>query len=29
MDMDQFTRVITGRDVTLGDVTIKGRPHAA
>jgi len=26
-DMDVFTRVVTGQDVTLGDYTVKGRPY--
>ncbi len=29
LDMGVFTRVITGQEVTLGDVTIKGRPYGA
>ena len=28
VDMEQFTRVVTGQDVTLGDVTVKGGHHA-
>jgi len=28
VDMDQFTRVVTGRDVVLGDLVVEGRPHA-
>lgn len=28
VDMEQFTRVVTGQDVTLGDVTVKGGNHA-
>ena len=28
-DMGVFTRVVTGQDVTLGDLTVKGQPHAA
>ncbi|SFD69636.1 hydroxyectoine utilization dehydratase EutB [Roseivivax sediminis] len=27
LDMEVFTRVVTGRDVTLGDMTIEGRPY--
>jgi threonine dehydratase len=27
LDMDLYTRVITGQDVTLGDITVKGRAH--
>ncbi|MGR3316796.1 hydroxyectoine utilization dehydratase EutB [Roseovarius indicus] len=27
LDMDMFTRIVTGQDVQLGDVTIKGRPY--
>ena len=29
VDMEVFTRIVTGQDVTLGDLTIKGRPYAA
>jgi threonine dehydratase len=29
LDMEVFTRVVTGRDVTLGDKTVKGAPYAA
>ena len=29
VDMAVFTRVVTGQDVTLGDLRIKGRPYAA
>ncbi|MBC01047.1 MAG: hydroxyectoine utilization dehydratase EutB [Rhodobacteraceae bacterium] len=29
VDMEVFTRVVTGQDVTLGDLRIKGRPYAA
>ncbi|MGR3455598.1 hydroxyectoine utilization dehydratase EutB [Pseudooceanicola sp.] len=29
VDMEQFTRVVTGQDVTLGDLTVKGVPYAA
>ncbi|SDU31298.1 hydroxyectoine utilization dehydratase EutB [Stappia sp. ES.058] len=29
VDMEVFTRVVTGKDVTLGDLRIKGRPYAA
>jgi threonine dehydratase len=29
LDMAAFTRVVTGQDVTLGDVTLKGKPYAA
>lgn len=29
VDMEVFTRVVTGQDVTLGDYRIKGRPYAA
>ncbi len=28
VDMDQFTRVVTGQPVTLGTLTLEGRPHA-
>ena len=28
VDMDQFTRVVTGQDVRLGDLTVKGQQHA-
>ena len=28
VDMETFTRVVTGRPVTLGTRTIEGRPHA-
>jgi threonine dehydratase len=28
VDMDQFTRVVTGRSVTLGSLTLEGHPHA-
>lgn len=27
VDMEQFTRVVTGQDVTLGDMTVKGVPY--
>ena len=27
VDMAQFTRVVTGQDVRLGDVIIKGTPY--
>jgi len=27
LDMDMFTRVVTGQDITLGDVTVAGRPY--
>lgn len=29
LDMPTFTRIVTGQDVTLGDVTVKGKPYAA
>ncbi|AZQ68444.1 hydroxyectoine utilization dehydratase EutB [Silicimonas algicola] len=29
LDMDVFTQVVTGQDVTLGDQTLKGRAYAA
>lgn len=29
VDMEVFTRVVTGQDVTLGDYTVKGRSYAA
>jgi len=29
LDMGVFTRIITGQDVRLGDVTVKGKPYAA
>jgi len=29
LDMDMFTRIVTGQDVQLGDTTIKGRPYGA
>lgn len=29
LDMTAFTRVITGADVVLGDITLKGKAHAA
>jgi threonine dehydratase len=29
LDMEVFTRIVTGQDVTLGDLTVKGRAHAA
>ncbi len=29
LDMDVFTRVVTGQDVRLGDLTIRGKPYAA
>jgi threonine dehydratase len=29
VDMDVFTRVVTGQDVTLGELTIGGQSHAA
>ncbi|MXN65542.1 hydroxyectoine utilization dehydratase EutB [Stappia sp. GBMRC 2046] len=29
VDMEVFTQVVTGRDVTLGDLTIKGRRYGA
>ena len=28
VDMDTFTRVVTGQPVTLGTLTLEGRPHA-
>jgi threonine dehydratase len=28
LDMDVFTRVVTGQDVRLGDLTIRGKPYA-
>ncbi|MEW5422774.1 hydroxyectoine utilization dehydratase EutB [Amorphus sp. 3PC139-8] len=28
VDMDAFTRIVTGQDVPLGDMTIKGHPYA-
>ncbi|GAB4514056.1 MAG: hydroxyectoine utilization dehydratase EutB [Roseibium sp.] len=28
VDMDQFTRVVTGQDIGLGDVLLKGAPYA-
>ncbi|MDU8910779.1 hydroxyectoine utilization dehydratase EutB [Aestuariicoccus sp. MJ-SS9] len=28
-DMDLFTRVVTGQDVVLGDLTLRGAPYAA
>ncbi|UMA64326.1 hydroxyectoine utilization dehydratase EutB [Roseivivax marinus] len=29
LDMDVFTRIVTGQDLTLGDTVIEGRPYAA
>jgi len=29
LDMGVFTRIMTGQDVRLGDVTVKGKPYAA
>jgi threonine dehydratase len=29
LDMKVFTRIVTGQDVTLGDLTVKGRAYAA
>ncbi|MDQ0315046.1 hydroxyectoine utilization dehydratase EutB [Amorphus orientalis] len=29
VDMDVFTRIVTGRDVTLGNLTLQGQPYAA
>ena len=29
LDMPTFTRIVTGQDVTLGNVTVKGKPYAA
>ncbi|NHQ75169.1 hydroxyectoine utilization dehydratase EutB [Roseovarius gahaiensis] len=29
LDMPTFTRIVTGQDVTLGDVTVKGKPYDA
>jgi threonine dehydratase len=29
VDMDVFTRIVTGQSVTLGDLTLEGRPYAA
>ena len=29
LDMGVFTRIMTGQDVQLGDVTVKGKPYAA
>ncbi len=29
LDMEVFTRIVTGQDVTLGDLTVKGRAYAA
>jgi threonine dehydratase len=29
VDMETFTRVVTGQPVTLGDLTLEGHPHAA
>ncbi len=29
LDMNVFTRIVTGQDVQLGDITVKGRPYAA
>lgn len=29
LDMGVFTRIVTGQDVALGDLTVKGRPYAA
>jgi threonine dehydratase len=29
LDMEVFTRIVTGQDVRLGDYTLKGRAHAA
>lgn len=29
LDMDMFTRVVTGQDVRLGDMTVKGRTYGA
>jgi threonine dehydratase len=29
LDMEVFTRIVTGQDVALGDYTLKGRAHAA
>jgi threonine dehydratase len=28
LDMEMFTRVVTGQDIRLGDMTVKGRPYA-
>ena len=28
LDMEMFTRIVTGQDVRLGDVTVPGRPYA-
>ena len=28
LDMPTFTRIVTGQDVTLGNVTVKGKPYA-
>jgi threonine dehydratase len=29
LDMEMFTRVVTGQDIQLGDVTVKGKAYAA
>jgi len=29
VDMQVFTRVVTGQDVALGDLTVEGKPYAA
>lgn len=29
LDMEVFSRIVTGQDVTLGDLTVKGRAYAA
>ena len=29
VDMETFTRIVTGQPVTLGTLTLEGRPHAA
>jgi threonine dehydratase len=29
VDMDQFTRVVTGQDIRLGDLLVKGTAHGA
>jgi threonine dehydratase len=29
VDMAVFTRIVSGRDVRLGDLAVKGTPHAA
>jgi len=29
LDMEMFTRVVTGQDIRLGDYTVKGQPYDA